>query len=179
MNVEQARLAFEHDVVQLYNRVPAMDTQIVSDPALAVPGFITFEAFIGGDSERGWASDDGTTVLARHVNFGPVLEALGFRDDQGSPSARTLAERLAWMHGPSFTLMDRIEEGECGSSQTLFVEPLRDLWGDGRVEFRFALKMKEPPTDVVIQYRVFGHPDGSYKIDIYQLAPPDEPDSLV
>ena len=177
MNVEQARAAFERDVAKLYRRPPAMDTRVVSDPALAVPGFITFEAVIDGDLDRGWARDDGTTVLARRVNFGPVLEALGFRDDQRSPGARELAERLTWMHGLGFTLIDKIEEGECGSPQTLYVEPLRDPWDDGRVEFRFALKMKEPPTDAVIQYRVFGHPDGSYKIDIYQLAPPpDEPE---
>lgn len=177
LSLERARAAFERDVAKLYDHPAAMDTKVVSDPALGVPGFTTFEAFHGKHSNRGWARDDGTTVLARRVNFGPVLEALGFRDDQRSPSARALAECLAWMHGPFYTLVDEVAEGECGADETLYVEPERDSQDDGRVEFRFAPKMKEPPTDVVIQYRVFGHPDGSYKIDIYQLAPPsDEPD---
>jgi hypothetical protein len=182
MDVDQARAAFERDAAKLYARVPVMDTKAVSDPKLSVPGFVTFETFIGQRSTRGWARDDGTTVLARRVNFGPLLEALGFRDDGRSPSARAIAERLAWMHGPLYTLVDKVSEGECGAPQTLYVEPERDRWDDGRVEFRFALKMDEAyetESPVVIQYRVFGNPDGRYEIDIYQIAPqPVEPDNL-
>jgi hypothetical protein len=175
-NVDQARAAFERDVPKVYAHVSAMDTKVISDLNLAVPGFITFETVFGGTSVRGWARADGTTVLAPRVNFGPLLEALGFRDDDRSPSARAIAERLAWMHGPYFTLIDKIEEGECGAEQTLYVEPERDPWEDGRVEFRFAFKVHEDPP-VVIQFRGFGNPDGSYEIDIYQLAPrPTEPD---
>lgn len=171
MSSDPARSAFERDVAKLYDHAPAMATKVVADPALAVPGFVTLEAFIdgGGDSVRGWARDDGTTVLARRVSFGPVLEALGFRDDTRSPGARAIAERLAWMHGARYELVDEVAEGEYGAPQALYVEPERDPQDDGRVEFRFALRAPDPPA--VIQYRVFGNPDGSYDIKIHQLAP--------
>jgi hypothetical protein len=171
MSTDPARTAFERKVAELYEKPPAMTTKVVSDPKLAVPGFTTLEAFIGkgGDSVRGWARDDGTAVLARLVNFGPVLEALQFGDDDASPTARALAERLAWAHGAFYTLVDEVAKGECGAPKTLYVAPERDPKDDGRIEFRFALKVQDPPA--VIQYRTFRETDGSYDIQVYQLAP--------
>jgi hypothetical protein len=168
MSSDPARVAFEQGVATLYDGTPPTATRAIGDPALAVPGFTTFEAVVGDQPVRGWSRADGTTVLARTVSFGPLLEALEFRDDDRSPSARAVAERLAWMHGPLYKLVDRVAQGECGAPRTLHVAPERDTFDDGRVEFRFALKQQETE---VIQYRVFGHPDGHYDIKIYPLAP--------
>jgi len=168
MSSDPARIAFEKGVTKLYDTPPTA-TKVIGDPALAVPGFTTFEAMEGDQPVRGWSRPDGTTVLARTISFGPLLEALEFRDDDKSPSARAVAERLAWMHGPLYTLVDRVAQGECGAPRTLHVAPERDTFDDGRVEFRFALKQQETE---VIQYRVFGYPDGHYDIKIYPLAPP-------
>jgi hypothetical protein len=168
MSSDPARVAFEQGVATVSDGTPPSVIRTIGDPALAVPGFTTFEAMVGDQPVRGWSRADGTTVLSRTISFGPLLEALEFRDDDKSPSAREVAERMAWMHGPRFKLVDRVAEGECGAPRTLHVAPERDTFDDGRVEFRFALKYEETE---VIQYRVFGHPDGHYDIKIYPLAP--------
>ena len=168
MSSDPARVAFEHGVARLSDGTPPSVTRVITDPALAVPGFTTFEAMVGDQPVRGWSRADGTTVLARTLSFGPLLEALEFRDDDRAPSARAVAERLAWMHGSPYTLVDLVAQGQCGAPRTLHIAPERDTFDDGRVEFRFALKEEET---AVIQYRVFGYPDGHYDIKIYQLAP--------
>jgi hypothetical protein len=171
MATDPVRTAFERTAANLLaSPPPALRIEVVDDARLAVPGFTTLEAFLGGGgrSLRGWARADGTAVLARLVKFGPVLEALGFADDDATAPARAIAERLAWAHGPGFVLIDELAKGELGADRTYHVAPERDSHDDGRVEFRFALRTEEPS---VIQYRVFRETDATYTIDVHQLAP--------
>lgn len=158
-----ARSAFEVEVRKLVPGAGAMDTQVVSARELAVPGFTTFEVMLGGSPVRGWAKDDGTAVIARMMRYGPILEALQFRDPLSSPSSREIAQRLAWAHGPGYTL----------AIDSLDLPPERDDLDDGRVELRCALTIDRIDDDnpaAVIQYRIRGHPDGHYDVKLHQLS---------
>jgi hypothetical protein len=174
---DEARDAFLTAARRIYAGVDASTLRTIDDPALAVPGFTTFEVQ-AQVPVRGWARGE-LAVLARFQNFGPVLDALAFRDDAVWSSPDALVARLVWLHGPPYRQVDHLDEGELGAPDELDLAPRLDHDEHGVAALRFALLDPggsaggggEPAS--VFQYRIVSLPSGEYRIDTTQVAPAD------
>ncbi|MFO0684978.1 MAG: hypothetical protein U0234_23170 [Sandaracinus sp.] len=167
---------------EIHRDVDAASVRAIEDPAVAVPGFLTFEV----DAQvpvRGWVRGD-TVVMARTQNFGPALDALQLDDDARWADPEGLVARLAWLHGPPYRRITHLAEGELGADDELDLTPRRVTREDGRVALFFALldpggllpggRRMRP---VVFQYRIVRTADGRYEIGTTQLAPVDATDA--
>jgi hypothetical protein len=171
MTTTPARDVFLKAINKIYSGVDPKNVHEVTSAELSVPGFVALEV-ASRIPLRGWANGE-TAVLARLQNFGPVLEALGFRDDARSPSAQALADLLLWLHGPPYERVDHVARGEYGAKEDLELAPVRERRYDDSVILRFG--MKDPASEdepaSILHYVIVGHPDEMYRIDIDQVAP--------
>lgn len=168
---DEARNAFLTVASRIHASVDTSSLRNVDDPALAVPGFTTFEVQ-AQVPVRGWARGE-LAVLARLQNFGPVLEALAFRDDVAWSSPDALVARLVWLHGPPYRQVDHLDEGELGAPDELDLAPRREHRKDGVVALHFALLDPGGGGEAasVFQYRIVSLPSGEVRIDTTQVAP--------
>lgn len=169
-------VAFIDAVTRIYRVDLAERTDLARiDGDVEVPGFAALEATLDDVRVRGWVGADGTVVLARRSNFGPILEALAFarlEADRDDDIDARIAFRLAWAYGDDFELVDQVEQGDCGLARALICPPARERQADGSTVLRFVLRKdgrRGPPCILMVAVRRSA--DGVYRDDVWQLAP--------
>jgi hypothetical protein len=173
-----AEAAFRAAVGRLYRDVDEQKLELHrADGEVGVPGFAAVETSVAGHPVRGWARDDGTVVLARRQNFGPALEALGFREEPPPWDDDQVAARLAWLHGNDFELVEEVRAGDLGLPHDLSCPPLRERRDDGALVLRLVLrKLGRQGSPAILAFAIARHEDGRYRTDVWQLAPKSDDD---
>lgn len=173
-----AREAFERQLASMYQGAQISDIHEVSEAAISVPGFSAYEATIAGSAARAWASEDGVVVMFRRQNFAPILEALHFRDAARTAPARAIVDRLLWLHGTDFALVERVERGDLGATSTEDVPPERRVNDDDEnISLRFVVRRLGRDDDpAILAYRIVASPSGAYRVHLHQVAPPVDDD---
>lgn len=168
----RARDVFLALAQRIYPQIDAASLRVVEDPAVAVPGFHAFE-LRPARPVRGWANDQ-VCVMARKHNFGPALDALGFRDEARRPPLDALVHRLIWLHGAPFTRADAVAAGELGAAEAIDLTPRLEHRPGGALLLTFGLRDPGGPSwpASVVQYEIAAHPSGGYTVETRQVAPP-------
>lgn len=144
-----------------------------------VPGFVTYEATVGGHPVRGWARDDGAVVLFARQNFGLVLDAVDFAADPPGMDARDVVRRLVWAHGPRHELVEHVAAGELGMDADVAVPVRRERTPDGGARLVFAVRERDGEGGApvaILHYQIAGAPARPFRVGLRQLAPPPDPE---
>lgn len=170
----RAKASFLVMAQRLYADLDPASVRLVEDPAVAVPGFLTFEAR-PARPVRGWANAE-VCVMARKHDFGPVLDALGLRDARHGEARLPLdavVDRLVWLHGAPYQRADGVAAGELGVAEAIDLTPRLEREEGGALRLTFGIRDPGGPTwpASVMRYEIMAHPGGGYTVGTRQVAP--------